>query len=164
MCSGVHQDEGVDAQEGSDHHSDIEEVSPSQDYPEVANLLGNDLVLEGVESKEVGLLDVVEALGALVDGLLGQADQEWHHQHAEQAEDEDGQDRQKVAKQIRLVGNDGVGDRVAMRALDFLRFLFKQYLLLLFLSLCENEGGGTHLRSRDDRSVLKFSRVHFVLG
>ena len=105
MGSGIHEDEGVDAQECSNHHSDIEKVSARQNDPKVADLLGNDFVLQGVEAEKIRLLDVVQALGTFVHGLLGKANEEWHHKHAQQAKDEDGEDCQKVAKQVRLVGN-----------------------------------------------------------
>lgn len=120
VCFGVNEHKRVDAQHHSDHHGNVEKVPAGQNDAKVAYLLRNDLVLERVESKHIGLLHVVEALRAFVHRLLGQADEERHHEHAQQAEHENREHCQQVAQEICLVSHDGEGNGVAVRALDLL--------------------------------------------
>ena len=56
-----------------------------------------------------------------MDSLFCQSDQEWHHEHAEEAENEDAKNGEEVSEEICFVGDDGVGDGVAVWTLHLLR-------------------------------------------
>lgn len=92
----INPDKCIYAKYGSNYHSHIQQISPCQYDAKVANLLGNDLVFQGVETKQIRLLHVIKALRTLVHCLLCQSHKEWHHEHAQQAENKDCQNCQEV--------------------------------------------------------------------
>jgi len=71
MCLLFNNDEGVDAHEHRDDSHDVQQVPSCQYNAEVANLLCNDLVLQGVKAKNAALLYVIQTPRTLVNGLPG---------------------------------------------------------------------------------------------
>ena len=116
----INQNKRVNTQQCENDHCDIKQVSSCQNDSKIANLLSYYFVLEWVEAKEVRLFYVVQAFGTLVHSLLCQSDQEWHHQHTQQAEDENAENCKQIAQQIRLVSHYRVRHCITVWTLDLL--------------------------------------------
>jgi len=72
VCLLFYKNERVNTNEDCDNSHNIKKISSSEYNTEVSNLLGNDLVLQGVHAKQTALLYVVETFGTLMHCLLCQ--------------------------------------------------------------------------------------------
>ena len=82
------EDEDVDAEESREHHHHVQDGASGQDHSERADLPREQLVVEGRVAEVGVLLYLVEALGAPVDGCLGQRHQERHQNERQNSENE----------------------------------------------------------------------------